>query len=193
VIIGNEYKPEPESSGGNSWSFAQDEIKADLYIILAALELDALIKTFIKSLEDVNITDYKLPFVIQEVYNAANMTLLPDKYMSSSAHKLWTSMNQRVPAAIIPGYIISSTHYDLPSSFNDDSSSQGSLMRTGSFLRKVCLIAPFALLTCGQMVSNLEDEGALGGRAKVNVEQTILLSSPAYAQVSPPLLPSLLA
>jgi hypothetical protein len=70
------------------------------------------------------------------VHNAANMTLLPDKYMSSSAHKLWTSMNQRVPAAIIPGYIISSTHYDLPSSFND-SSSQGSLVKTGSFLRKV--------------------------------------------------------
>jgi hypothetical protein len=136
VIIGNEYKPEPDSSGGNSWSFAQDEIKADLYIVLAALELDALVKAFIKSMEDANITDYKLPFVIQEVHNAANMTLLSDKYMSS-AHKLWTSMNQRVPAAIIPGYVISSTHYDLPTFSFSDESTPSSLVRTKSFLRKV--------------------------------------------------------
>jgi hypothetical protein len=113
VIIGNEFK-ENDASGSNHWSFDQDEIISDLYIILAALELDALMKTFIKSLEDANISDHKLPFVIQEVHNAANMTFLSDKYMSSS-HKLWNSMNQRVPAAIIPGYKISTTRYELPS------------------------------------------------------------------------------
>jgi hypothetical protein len=134
VIIGNEYKENPDVTGNNSWSFDQDEIISDLYIVLAALELDALMKTFIKSLEDANISDHKLPFVIQEVHNAANMTFLSDKYMSSS-HKLWNSMNQRVPAAIIPGYKISTTRYDLPSIPDSPVASNAS-----DFLQKVSVL-----------------------------------------------------
>ena len=134
MIIGNEYKENPDVTGNNSWSFDQDEIISDLYIVLAALELDALMKTFIKSLEDANISDHKLPFVIQEVHNAANMTFLSDKYMSSS-HKLWNSMNQRVPAAIIPGYKISTTRYDLPSIPDSPVASNAS-----DFLQKVSVL-----------------------------------------------------
>lgn len=129
MIIGNEYKENPDIAGTHNWSFDQDEIKSDLYIVLASLELDALMKTYIKSLEDSGISDSKLPFVIQEVHNAANMTFLSDKYMSSS-HKLWNSMNQRIPAAIIPGYKISTTRYDLPATPEAANSS--------GFLKEVC-------------------------------------------------------
>jgi hypothetical protein len=133
VIIGNECKENTHATG-NSWSFDQDEIISDLYIVLAALELDSLMKSFIKSLADANISDQKLlPFVIQEVHNAANMTFLSDKYMSSS-HALWNCMNQRVPAAIIPGYKISTTHYDLPPSSTPDSPVAAN---ASSFIKKV--------------------------------------------------------
>lgn len=131
VIIGNEHKDKTDNSG----SIDQDEIKSDLYIVLAALELDTLMKRFIKSLEDARISDYKLPFIIQEVYNPANMTFLSDKYMSSS-QKLWNSMNQRMPAAIIPGYKMSTTHYDLPPTMIN-SPLPGNLTKSGSYLKKV--------------------------------------------------------
>ena len=129
MIIGNEYKENPENAGTHNWSFDQDEIKSDLYIVLASLELDALMKTYIKSLEDSNISDSRLPFVIQEVHNAANTTFLSDKYLSSS-HKLWNSMNQRVPAAIIPGYKISTTRHELPST--------PAAANASRFLKEVC-------------------------------------------------------
>lgn len=102
--------------------------------------MDALIKIYCKNLELTNTLDVKLPFVILEVYNAANMTLLSDQYLSSS-QKLWDSMNQRIPDPIIPGYTISKTHYELPTILSEDEQqdSIGALIKTPSILRKVCL------------------------------------------------------
>lgn len=64
------------------------------------------------------------------------MTLLSDQYMSSS-QKLWDSMNQRMPSPIIPGYSVSTTHYDLPPAQDESSESIGSLIKTPSLLQKV--------------------------------------------------------
>ena len=90
-------------------------------------------------------SDVKLPFVILEVYNASNMTLLSDQYMSTS-QKIWDSMNQRIPSPIIPGYATSTTQYDMPvSNHGNSNGSIGQLIKTPSILEQVCFVIVFVL------------------------------------------------
>lgn len=78
VIIGNEFKASEQTVENLSDS---QETNSDLYIVLAALELDAVMKLYIHRLKKKHRQNVTLPIVIQEVYNATTVNFLPDEYV----------------------------------------------------------------------------------------------------------------
>jgi hypothetical protein len=77
VIIGNEFKASEQSVENISDS---QETNSDLYIVLAALELDSVMKLYLHRLKKKKRHNVSLPIVVQEVYNATTVNFLPDEY-----------------------------------------------------------------------------------------------------------------
>lgn len=80
VIVGNEFLDEQDDKnldqpGGIESSSVS--INSDLYILLAALEIDTLLNLHIRHLIE-NYRTARLPIVIQEIYNDSNNVLLAD-------------------------------------------------------------------------------------------------------------------
>lgn len=86
VIIGNEFKGIDKNDDQEN-----KEVDSDLYVVLAALEVDALVNVYINRLNAFNRTA-PLPIVIQEIYNESTATFLPDSYSlkSKTSHGLDT-------------------------------------------------------------------------------------------------------
>ena len=96
VIIGNEFKPTDQKV--ENLAEAQ-EVNNDLYIVLAALELDSVLKLYISRLHKKKKFDVTLPMVVQEVYNVSTVNFLNDEYTLSSTRgvKPWFKSQRRNP------------------------------------------------------------------------------------------------
>ena len=80
MIIGNEFLDDQddknlEQPGGIERSSVS--INSDLFILLAALEIDTLLNLHIRHLIE-NYRTARLPIIIQEIYNDSNNVLLAD-------------------------------------------------------------------------------------------------------------------
>lgn len=73
-----------------------EEVNTDLYIVLAALELDAVLSSYIRRLlrED---RQAPLPVVTQEISTDATISFLPDFYtLSRKAKRLWEKHDKKI-------------------------------------------------------------------------------------------------
>jgi hypothetical protein len=90
-IIGCEYKSNKVDPDTLLAQAKQDseEVNTDLFIVLAALELDAILCSYIRRLLRENLQAC-LPIVIQEISSDATISFLPDFYtLSRKAKQLW--------------------------------------------------------------------------------------------------------
>ena len=97
-IIGCEYKSKKLDSDAMLAQAKQDseEVNTDLYIVLAALELDAILSSYIRRLLREN-RQAPLPVVIQEISADATISFLPDFYtMSRKAKRLWEKHDKKI-------------------------------------------------------------------------------------------------
>lgn len=73
-----------------------EEMNTDLYIVLAALELDAILSSYVRRLLREK-RQAPLPVVIQEISTDATINFLPDFYsLSRKAKKLWEKHDKHV-------------------------------------------------------------------------------------------------
>ena len=97
-IIGCEYKSKKKDQDTVIAQAKQDteEMNTDLYIVLAALELDAILSSYVRRLLRENL-QAPLPIVIQEISTDATISFLPDYYsLSRKAKRLWEKHDKKV-------------------------------------------------------------------------------------------------
>lgn len=97
-ILGCEYKSKKLDPDTVIAQAKQDseEVNTDLYIVLAALELDAILSSYIRRLLREN-RKAPLPVVIQEISSDATISFLPDFYtMSRKAKRLWEKHDKKI-------------------------------------------------------------------------------------------------
>ena len=97
-IIGCEFKSkkfDPESVIAQAKQDSE-EVNTDLYIVLAALELDAILSSYIRRLLREK-RQAPLPVVIQEISSDATISFLPDYYtLSRKAMRLWENYDKKL-------------------------------------------------------------------------------------------------
>jgi hypothetical protein len=97
-IIGCEYKSKKMDADTLIALAKQDseEVNTDLYIVLAALELDAILSSYIRRLIREK-RQAPLPIVMQEISSDATISFLPDFYtMSRKAKRLWEKHDKKL-------------------------------------------------------------------------------------------------
>lgn len=73
-----------------------EEVNTDLYIVLAALELDAILSLYIRRLLREN-RQAPLPIVIQEISSDSTINFLPEYYrLSRKAKRLWEKHDKQI-------------------------------------------------------------------------------------------------
>jgi hypothetical protein len=98
-IIGCEFKPKKLDVDTQMSQAKQDsdaEVHTDLFIVLAALELDAVLSSYIRRLLREG-RQAPLPIVIQEISADATVSFLPDFYtLSNKAKRLWEKHDKKL-------------------------------------------------------------------------------------------------